>query len=73
MTVNKAYKLIRDMELGTEESEKRLAAARIKAARTLLSDENFAVLQELGGDVGDHMNKALEMYMRLLREQDRAE
>ncbi len=73
MTINKAYKLIRDMELGEDDTEKKMSAAHIKAAKTLLSEENFAILQELGGDVGVHVNKALEVYMRWLREQDRPE
>ncbi len=71
MTINKAYKLIRDMELGEDDSEKKWSAAHIKAAKTLLSEENFAILQELGGDVGDHVNKALEVYMRWLEEKEK--
>jgi hypothetical protein len=45
----------------------------LKAAKALFTEENFAILQELGGDVGTHANKALEVYMRWLREQDRSE
>jgi hypothetical protein len=72
MSINKAYKLIRDMELGHEDNGKKLAAARVRAAKTLLSDENFASLDQLGGDVGDHVNKALEMYMGWLQGQEGA-
>lgn len=70
MGINKAYKLIPDMELGNDENGKRSATAHIKAAKTLLSQENFAFLDELDGDVGVHVNKALEVYMRWLHGQD---
>jgi hypothetical protein len=72
MTIHAAYKLIRDMELGNDNNGKRSAAAHIKAAKTLLSEENFTLLDQLGGDVGDHVNKALEMYMRWLHGQEGA-
>ena len=72
MTINKAYKLIRDMELGNEDNGKKVAAARIRAAKTLLSEENFAFLDQLGGNVGDHVNKALEVYMQWLKGQESA-
>jgi hypothetical protein len=61
ITINRAYKLIRDMELGNDGNGKKFAAARIRAAKTLLSEENFAFLGQLGGDVGNHVNKALEV------------
>lgn len=70
MGINKAYKQIRDMELGNDDNGKRSAATHIKAAKTLLTKENFAVLDQLDGDIGDHMNKALEMYMRWLQGQE---
>jgi hypothetical protein len=70
MSINKAYKQIRDMELGNEENGKRSAAAHIKTLKTLLSEENFASLQQLGGVVGDRLNKAWEVYMRWVQGQE---
>jgi hypothetical protein len=67
ITINRAYKLIRELELGNDENGTRLAAAHIKAAKTLWREENFAVLRELDGDVGDHVNKAWEVYLEWLK------
>jgi hypothetical protein len=72
MTIHKAYKQIRDMELGIDDNGKRQAAAHIKAAKTLLSEENFAALDQLGGNLGGYVNKALEMYRRWLQGQEGA-
>jgi hypothetical protein len=68
MTINRAYKLIRDMELGNDSNGKRLAAAHIKTLNALLREENFAVQEELGGDVGGHVNQAWEVYVWWLQE-----
>jgi hypothetical protein len=70
MSINKAYQLVLDREMRQEEAEKKASAAHIKAADTLLSEENFAFLEQLGGDVSDHVNKALEMYKQRLQEQE---
>jgi hypothetical protein len=40
----------------------------MKAAKTLFSDKNFAVMQEWGEDVATHVNKAVEMYIRCLQD-----
>jgi hypothetical protein len=69
MRINTAYKLIHDMELGNDDNCKRLASGHIKAAKALLSEENFAVLEELGGDMGEHVDRALEVYMWWLQGQ----
>lgn len=64
MIIRKACKLIRDMELGHDENGNGQAAAHIKAAKTLSSEENFALLDQLGGDVRDLMNMAWDVFMR---------
>jgi hypothetical protein len=72
MSINRAYKRIRDVELGNDGNGKKQAAAQIKAAKTLLTEDNLAFLDQLGGDVGGHVNKALEMYMRWIQGQEGA-
>ncbi|MBM3301912.1 MAG: hypothetical protein FJY85_18410 [Deltaproteobacteria bacterium] len=76
MKINKAYNLIRDMEKGEDEEEKsrkKLLASQIKAAKILFTEENFAILKELGGDVGSHVNQAIEIYVHWLQDKERTE
>jgi len=75
MKINRAYNLIREMEKGEDEekSRKKLLASQIKAAKILFTEENFAILKELGGDLSFHANMAAEVYMRRLRDKERAE
>lgn len=73
MSINKAYKLIRDMELGREDNGERLSRAHIKAAKTLFTAENFAALQELDGNLRSLVNLAVARFINGLREQGHAE
>jgi hypothetical protein len=65
ISINKAYKLIRDRELGEDEEKcrRKLSAAQIKAAKALLADEHLRALNELGGDLTSHINRAVEEYL----------
>jgi len=63
MSINKAYNLIRKMEQGETEDKDKSAAARIKAAKTLLTEENFFVLQAMGDDLGALLNAAVERFI----------
>jgi hypothetical protein len=47
-----------------------VVAAPVKPLKIAFSRENLAFLQALDGNVGDHVNKAIEMYMRWLREKE---
>jgi hypothetical protein len=55
------------MERNTD-IRKTASAATIKAAKILKSKGNFARLKGLGGDLRDDLNRALEIYIRSLRE-----
>jgi hypothetical protein len=46
--------------------------AQVKPVKIRFSEENFAFLEQLDGDLGTHVNMAVEMYIRRLREQDSA-
>ncbi len=70
LTINRAYKMIRDMELGTDTRDK-VSIAQVKAAKVLFSEENFATLKELGGDLSSHANRAAEMYILWLQDTER--
>ena len=69
MRINRAYKLIRDMEQEKDRSRVDSSAARVKAGKFVVSEENFAILKELGGDLSTHLNIAIEMYIRWVLEQ----
>jgi len=63
--INKAYKLIRDMELGEDEktSRRKLTAAQIKVVKSMLSEENFTGLEALSDDLGSLLNQAVEQFI----------
>jgi len=65
MGINNAYSMIRDMELGKDEN-KRNSAADTKAAKRLLTEENFERVSKHGGDVCIIINAALEFYLPTL-------
>jgi ParB-like chromosome segregation protein Spo0J len=69
--INKAYKLIRDMELGSNEATDKVSVAQVKAAKALFNEENLAILTELGGDLSSHANRAAELYIRRLQDKER--
>ena len=62
MTINKAFGMIREVELGTDETKRNRAAAT-KAAKTLFTEDNLDRLTELGGDLQAHANAAIEQYI----------
>jgi hypothetical protein len=72
LSINRAYKLIRDMEQGKDNSRKGSSVARVKAGKFVVSEENFGLLKELGGDLSAHVNVAIEMYIRWLQDQKSA-
>jgi len=73
--INKAYKLIRDMEIGEDEekSRRKLSKAQIKAMRSVLSEENFIGLEAFGGDLGSMLNQAVERFLSSLQERRRGQ
>ena len=73
ISINKAYKLVGDMELGTEKSEEELSAAPFKAAKSVLSVENFAASKELDGNLCSPVNLAVEKFVNWLCEKGHAE
>jgi ParB-like chromosome segregation protein Spo0J len=74
LTINKAYKLIRDMELGEdqEKSRRKLSKAQVNVVKSVLSEENFAHLEAMGDDLGALLNLAVEQFIRGLRSRERA-
>lgn len=52
---------------GAKDEEKKAQEAKRKAAKLLLNDENLAGLQDLNGSLEDHINAAVEKYLRRLR------
>jgi len=65
MSINKAYKLIRDMEIGEDEekSRRKLSAAQIKAVKAVLSEDNLIGLEALADDLGSLLNQAVEQFI----------
>ncbi|MFH0824337.1 MAG: hypothetical protein V2B18_16415 [Pseudomonadota bacterium] len=74
MTVNKAYKMIRDVELGTEaeQSNNEPSPEKIKARKLLLTEGNLADLYAMGTDLGALVNMAVAHFVRWSREPGRA-
>jgi len=70
MGINSAYSMIREMLLGKDENKRN--AAHTRAAKKLFTEENFERLNELPGDLHEHANAALELYLRSLNEKERA-
>jgi hypothetical protein len=65
LRINSAYNKIRKMKQVQEDTGENSSAAQIKPLRITFSRESLALLQELGGDVGVHVNTALEVYKTL--------
>ncbi len=63
LTISEAYNLIRKMELGDEGNKAKSVAARIKAARTLLTEENLTALRDLEVDVRWLVNYGVELLL----------
>jgi len=61
-SINSAYSMIREMLLGKDEN-KRNSAADTKAAKRLLTEENFERARKHGGDLCIIINTALGSYL----------
>jgi ParB family chromosome partitioning protein len=68
--IEKAYRMVREMELGKEENT-RNRAADTRAAKRLLAEEIFERLQELPGDMHEKINAAVELYLRSPNDKER--
>ncbi|MEW6350720.1 MAG: hypothetical protein AB1646_16790 [Thermodesulfobacteriota bacterium] len=76
MSINRAYTLIRKLEKGLEEEEEgpeKLPPAQIRTLKAVLSEENFASLEALGGDVGATLNQAVEQFISVQGNKGRGE
>jgi hypothetical protein len=64
-SINKAYKLIRDMEIGEADAKgkTKLTKGQIKAVKSVLSEENFIALEAMGDDLGSMLNLAVEQFI----------
>ena len=65
MSINKAFGMIREVELGTGET-KTNSRAFMKGAKVVFTEENLGRLKELGGDLQAHANAAIERYIAWL-------
>jgi hypothetical protein len=65
-SINKAYDLIRDMELGEDDAKsgRKLSKAQVKVVKSVLSEQNFACLEAMGDDLGSLLNKAVEQFIQ---------
>jgi len=73
LSINGAYNKMCKTKHGKDSSVENPSTRQTRTARITFSEENFAILKELGGDVGTHVNKAVEMYVGWLREKESAE
>jgi len=64
MGINSAYSMIREMQLGEDENKRN--TAHTKAAKRLLTEENFESLKKHRGDMCKIINAALEFYLPTL-------
>ena len=67
MSINKAFGMIREKELGTDET-KTNSRAFMKGAKVVFSEDNLDRLTELGGDLQAHANAAIEEYISRLHD-----
>jgi hypothetical protein len=65
-SINRAYKLIRDMEIGEDDAKgrRKLSKAQIKVVKSVLSEENFVALEAMGDDLGSMLNLAVEQFIQ---------
>ena len=71
MTINKAFGMIREVELGSDET-KTNSRAFMKGAKVVFSEENLGRLTERGGDLQAHANAAIERYIAWLHDKNPA-
>jgi len=67
MTINRAYKLIREMDKKENNSGESLSASHIRTLKSVMSSKNFTGLKGLGDDIASHLDKAVERYLRQLQ------
>jgi hypothetical protein len=72
MTINKAYKLIRDMELGNDGNGKKASVRLTKAVQTVLGEDVFENMRNLEGDLLSLVKTACEEFIRRRWEQERS-
>ena len=68
MTINKAFGMIREVELGTDDTKTKTRAF-MKGAKVVFTEDNLDRLTELGGDLQAHANAAMEEYVSRHRDQ----
>jgi hypothetical protein len=73
MTINKAYDLIRKMEVGEDEQKitRKLTAGQIKMLNAVYGEEIMTDLEGHGGDLHSHLIAAMQSYLRQLEESGR--
>jgi len=73
LSINGAYSKMCKTKHGKDSSGENPSTQQLRTARITFSEENYAVLKDLGGDVGTHVNVAVEMYVRWMQETKSAE
>jgi ParB-like chromosome segregation protein Spo0J len=73
LTINKAYKLIRDMELGKDDGEKKASVRLTKAVQTVLGEDVFENMRNLEGELLSLVKTACEEFIRRRGDQERSE
>lgn len=71
MSINKAYNQMREIEKTEENRGESSSPAHVRPLKIRFSAEAFAILEQLGGDLGTQVNKAVEMYIRWLQDKER--
>ncbi|MEW6351485.1 MAG: hypothetical protein AB1646_20730 [Thermodesulfobacteriota bacterium] len=76
MSINTAYTMIRKIQKGLKENEEgpeKLSAAQVRTLKAVLTEENFAGLEALGGDLRGMLNLAVEQLMGMVRNEKRSQ
>lgn len=73
MRIHSADNRIREMQKANDSGNRDSRASGGKAPKIVISEEIFARLNELEGDPEDHVNKAIGVYLRWLKENDDAQ
>jgi hypothetical protein len=72
MSINKAYQLILDRELGKEDGEKKASVRLTKAMQTVLGEDVFENMRNLEGDLLSLVKTACEEFIRRRGDQERS-
>jgi len=73
LSINGAYNKICKMKQGEGLGKESSSDGHRKGERITFSEENYSLSKELGGDVSIHVNRAVEMYVRWLRDKEQAD